>query len=470
MLNRFQFARLRGFRRGKKKDRTPDASAQRAQSGVEVATRDGGDEVRDRWNDEDRVARLLERRAAAQDAEREAARQRMGGGAAPPGTERRTNPAESRSTPPNPPRPSGASAPAVSRADTRTTTAPAPRTTTRPVDVTGPVPDALDDPKLLREQGLSGDEGLLRAPRGEQGLLDERGRRREGTDTATGRPDRAAPDRHAPDRAVPGRATGSARVVCIASGKGGTGKSVLATNLALIRARRGERVLLVDFDAGLANDHLLLGLAPPYDVGHVMTGEVSAQEALVEGPGGIKLLAGGVGRQAMIDPTRRELDRLFKALAPLESEFDLILVDHGAGLSYSTVAHLAATSTLILVTNHEVTALSDGYALYKRAHMVNHGIRVGLVVNRAPDETIARGAWERFRGAAHKFLGHTPELIGWVPVDPAIPQAVQMRSPAALSFPGCDAVHALEKIADWAPIEHARSATPFYERARRALR
>ncbi|MEL6715931.1 MAG: sulfatase-like hydrolase/transferase, partial [Planctomycetota bacterium] len=65
--------------------------------------------------------------------------------------------------------------------------------------------------------------------------------------------------------------------------------------------------------------------------------------------------------------TRRELDRLFKALKPLESEFDLILVDHGAGLSYSTVAHLAATSTLILVTNHEVTALSDGYALYKRA-------------------------------------------------------------------------------------------------------
>ena len=172
----------------------------------------------------------------------------------------------------------------------------------------------------------------------------------------------------------------------------------------------------------------------------------------------------------MIDPPRRELDRLFKALAPLESEFDLILIDHGAGLSYSTVAHLAATSTLILVTNHEVTALSDGYALYKRAHMVNHGIRVGLVVNRAPDETIARGAWERFRGAAHKFLGHTPELIGWVPVDPAIPQAVQMRSPAALSFPGCDAVHALERVADWGPIEHARSATPFYERARRALR
>ena len=131
----------------------------------------------------------------------------------------------------------------------------------------------------------------------------------------------------------------------------------------------------------------------------------------------------------MIDPTRRELDRLFKALRPLEDEFDLIIIDHGAGLSYSTVAHLAATSTLILVTNHEVTALSDAYALYKRARMVNPALRVGLVVNRAPDERIAMDAWERFRFASHKFLGHTPELIGWIPADPAVPRRSRCASP-----------------------------------------
>ena len=262
----------------------------------------------------------------------------------------------------------------------------------------------------------------------------------------------------------------TSRVVCIASGKGGTGKSVLASNLALLRARRGERVLLIDFDAGLANAHLLLGLAPPHDVGHVMEGTVSAREALVEGPHGLKLLSGGVGRQSLIDPTRRELDRLFKALRPLEDEFDLIVIDHGAGLSYSTVAHLAAASTLILVTNHEVTALSDGYALYKRAKLVNPEIRVGLVVNRAPDERLAMAAWDRFRGASHKFLGHAPELIGWVPADPVVSQAVQMRRPAVLSFPDSPAAHAITKVAAWGPMDHARTPTPFYVKARRALR
>ena len=262
----------------------------------------------------------------------------------------------------------------------------------------------------------------------------------------------------------------SARVLCIASGKGGTGKSVLASNLAVCRARAGERVLLVDFDAGLANAHLLLGLAPPRDLGHVAEGACSVHEAIVEGVHGLKLLSGGVGRLALVNPTRRELDRLFKALKPLESEFDLIVIDHGAGLGYATVAHLAATSTLLLVTNHEVTALSDGYALYKRAHMVNPSIRVGLVVNRAPDERLAMAAWERFRGAAQRFLGHAPELVGWVPADPAVPQGVQKRVPVVLSYPDSPASHAIGRVAQWGPIDHARTSTAFYDRARRALR
>ncbi len=261
-----------------------------------------------------------------------------------------------------------------------------------------------------------------------------------------------------------------ARVLCVASGKGGTGKSVLATNLAVTRARGGERVLLVDFDAGLANAHLLLGLAPQHDMGHVMEGRVRPQEALVDGPFGMKLLSGGVGRAALVNPTRRELDRLFKALRSLESEFDLVIVDHGAGMGYGMVAHLAATSTLLLVTNHEVTALSDGYAVYKRAHMVNPGIRVGLVVNRVPDEHLSRAAFDRFSAASRRFLGHQPEFVGWVPADPAVSHSVQVRVPVVIDSPESEAARSFARIAAWAPIDQARTASAFYEKARKALR
>lgn len=265
-------------------------------------------------------------------------------------------------------------------------------------------------------------------------------------------------------------ASGTTRVVCIASGKGGTGKSIVATNLAVLRARAGERVLLVDFDAGLANAHLLLGLAPEHDLGHVMQGEVQALDALVDGPCGLKLLSGGVGRHFLANPARRELDRLFRALRPLESEFDLILVDHGAGLGYAMVTQLAAASTLLLVTNHEVTALSDGYALYKRASRVNPYLQVGFVLNRSPSPEVAARAWERFKSASERFLGHSPDWVGWVPADPAVPDSVEARVPVALSCPESPAAQALATIADWGPIDHARSARSFFERARDALR
>lgn len=262
----------------------------------------------------------------------------------------------------------------------------------------------------------------------------------------------------------------SARVVCVASGKGGTGKSILSSNLAVLRARRGERVLLVDFDAGLANAHLLLGLAPQYDLSHVLQGQVRAEEALVPGPAGLKLLSGGVGRHILANPTRRELDRLFKALRPLEDQFDLIVIDHGAGVSYTTVTHLAATSALLLVTNHEVTALSDGYALYKRAHLANPHIRVGLVVNRAPDEGRAQSAWERFRAASQRFLGHTPELVGWVPYDMAVLRSVEQRIPVTLLEPESPAARAIDTVSRWAPIDQSRGTRAFFDRARAALR
>jgi len=261
-----------------------------------------------------------------------------------------------------------------------------------------------------------------------------------------------------------------ARVVCVASGKGGTGKSVLSSNLAVLRAQRGERVLLVDFDAGLANAHLLLGLAPQYDLSHVLQGQVRAEDALVTGPAGLKLLSGGVGRHILANPTRRELDRLFKALRPLEDLFDLIVIDHGAGVSYATVTHLAATNALLLVTNHEVTALSDGYALYKRAHLVNPYIRAGLVVNRAPDERRARSAWERFQGASQRFLGHAPEFVGWVAYDPAVLRSVEERVPVTLLEPDSPAARAIDTVSQWAPIDQAREARAFFDRARAALR
>jgi len=262
----------------------------------------------------------------------------------------------------------------------------------------------------------------------------------------------------------------TAKVLNIASGKGGTGKSIVASNLAVLRAQAGERVCLVDFDAGMANAHLLLGLVPRYDLGHVLDGQVSAPFALVDGPAGIKLLSGGVGRAALQNPTPRELDRLFGALAALESQFDLVIVDHGAGMGVATVAHVAAARSLLLVTTHEVTSLSDAYALYKHAMSVAPDLRTGVVMNRAPDEASARAAFDRFEGVARRHVGKVPEWVGWVPSDEAVLKSVQARGPVVLREPRAPAALRLQSVSRWDAIDLAPVARGFYETARRALR
>ena len=261
-----------------------------------------------------------------------------------------------------------------------------------------------------------------------------------------------------------------AGVVCIASGKGGVGKSVIASNLACMRAAAGERVCLVDFDAGLANAHLLLGLTPQHDLGSVLDGEVEPEQALLEGPAGVKVLSGGVGRARLVNPTRRELGKLFGALRSLEESHDLLIIDHGAGLGYAVIAHLAAASSFLLVTNPEVTALSDAYAVFKRAETVNPGIRAGVVINRAEDYSVALEAYDRLSKVSKRFLGRDLELAGWVPADLEVPRSVRARAPLALSGFDSPAAAGLRSLGAWDGLARAHTGKHFYDRARSALR
>jgi flagellar biosynthesis protein FlhG len=267
-----------------------------------------------------------------------------------------------------------------------------------------------------------------------------------------------------------------ARVVSIASGKGGTGKSVVATNVACQLARAGERVVLLDFDTGWANDHLLLGLRPSFDLGHIASGQAGVLQAFVDGPGGFKLLCGGVGRARDAEPTWRDLDRLFRALEVLETTFDVVLIDHGAGLGLAAQALIAGGSALLLVTGTEVTALSDGYAAYKRALGLAPRVRAGLVVNRSPSLAAGREAWERFSAVSQRFLSARPELLALVPDDRAVVESIERSVPVVLAAPESGAALALAKVAAWERFQRppALAAPPaargVFESARRALR
>ena len=106
------------------------------------------------------------------------------------------------------------------------------------------------------------------------------------------------------------------RVIAITSGKGGVGKTNIATNLAWHLSQMNKKTLILDADMGLANIDVILGLAPKYNLSHVLRGEKALADVILEGPGGMRILPASSGIQEMAELSKGEKLALLDELVP----------------------------------------------------------------------------------------------------------------------------------------------------------
>jgi len=243
------------------------------------------------------------------------------------------------------------------------------------------------------------------------------------------------------------------RTVAIASGKGGVGKSNLAANLAVALGARGARVLLLDADLAQANLDLLLGVHPRFDVQHVLSGEKSLEEILVDGPKGVTLVPAGSGVPELAELDDYRLECLLRGLGTLEAGADLILIDVASGVSRQVLSFCLAADEVIVVTTPEMPAFSDAYAMIKRLRHRGLTGSPRLVVNAAGSADEAEEVSHRLRLVARRFLKLELEPFGHVPFDPAVPRAVRLQEPVVTAFPQSAASLAYCALAErlWSP-------------------
>lgn len=260
-----------------------------------------------------------------------------------------------------------------------------------------------------------------------------------------------------------------ARVVAIASGKGGTGKTNLAVNLAALIVELGKRAILIDVDIGLANADVLLGVQPRVHLGHVLSGEVSVLDALVPAAGGVLLLP-GTSLRPVSDLAPTERDYLVETFRQLESYADVILIDTGAGVSENVLQFAGAADEVIVVTTPEPTAIVDGYNFIRNVSQQRGTGRIRLVVNQARDAFEAARVSERIRMVARRFLRLEVEDLGYVVADPLVPRSVRRRRPFVLEHPTSPAATCLRAIVDRAfGDEPAVRTGGFFRRFARAI-
>ncbi len=262
--------------------------------------------------------------------------------------------------------------------------------------------------------------------------------------------------------------------VCVASGKGGTGKSVLSASLATLLSARG-RTLLVDADFGVGNAHILFDASPARSFVDVAQGHCQVREA-VHGCGqSLDLIAGGSGVSRMAGLSLYEMHLVASGLEALEFEYEYLLVDSAAGISDQTVGFALASDVVLIVTTPDLTAMTDAYAFLKVLYARKPDARVSLIVNRCqadPDapqfglgegecpsaEQLATRVAERIVEVSRKFLGCEPHYAGLVPEDRAVARSIAQRMPLVRSEPGSPAALALQARSvalfdEWSRIE-----------------
>ena len=250
------------------------------------------------------------------------------------------------------------------------------------------------------------------------------------------------------------------RVVAVTSGKGGVGKTSLSTNLAYAWSQAGRRVLLVDGDLGLANVEILLGLQPRQHLGHVLSGDASISDVLVEGPGGMSILPASSGVKSLTHLSEEEHMRFVLAMEEVEDDFDLLVLDTAAGIGDNVMFFVSASQDVFVVVTPEPTSITDAYATIKVMSR-SHGVkRCRLLINQVKDADEALHVYNQLVSVADTFLTDVSiKYQGFVAKDPNVPRAVIAQNLLLESKPESPAAECVDRVArDY--LSEASSPTP----------
>lgn len=249
---------------------------------------------------------------------------------------------------------------------------------------------------------------------------------------------------------------GRASILAVTSGKGGVGKTFVSANLAAALARRGERVLVLDADLGLANLDVVLNLFPKITLHDVFTGKAKLEDAILPAPGGFSVLLAGSGLVEYSRLTTEVRDQLLKIIETVTPRYDRVLLDTGAGISDVVLFAVSLATDVLVVATPEPTSLTDAYATVKVLATQQQRTHISLIVNQVGKSGEGRVIRGQLQQVVDRFVSPTlPEgtgpvkldLLGEIPTDTSVREAVQKRQLLLEMLPGSAAAKGIVAIA-----------------------
>ncbi|CAM8663585.1 flhG Antiactivator of flagellar biosynthesis FleN, an ATPase [Comamonadaceae bacterium] len=245
----------------------------------------------------------------------------------------------------------------------------------------------------------------------------------------------------------------SGKVIAVTSGKGGVGKTFVSANLAAAMAKRGQRVLVLDADLGLANLDVVLNLYPKITLHDVFTGKAKLEEAIIRAPGGFSVLLAGSGMveySRLTPEVRGDFLRIMNGLVP---HYDVVILDTGAGISDVVLFAVSLAAEVMVVATPEPTSLTDAYATIKVLVGQQKRQTIRLVINQTARLGDGRAITTQLQQVLDRFVttdtGKHVKLVhmGDIPADPAVRQAIMRRQLLLQAMPGSPAALAISQLA-----------------------
>ena len=237
------------------------------------------------------------------------------------------------------------------------------------------------------------------------------------------------------------------QVIAVTSGKGGVGKTNVSVNLSVALSEAGRRVMLMDADLGLANVDVLLGLHPDKNLSHVMDGERTLEEIILDGPGGILVVPAASGIKRLAELSAVEHAGLIRAFSELNHDIDTLIVDTAAGINESVISFSRAAQEVVVVVCDEPASITDAYALIKVLSR-DYGLqRFRVLANMAHSAQEGRELFSKISRVTDRYLDVTLDFMGVVPHDDCLRKAVRKQRPVVEAYPRSRASMAFRGLA-----------------------
>ncbi len=237
------------------------------------------------------------------------------------------------------------------------------------------------------------------------------------------------------------------RIIAVSSGKGGVGKTNFVTNIALIFKSMQKKVLLMDADIGLSNIDIMFGIAPKYNIKHLLSGEKTIKDIIVSSSQGVDIIPASSGIRELTQLSLEQKMKILTELENLDKDYDIFLIDTGAGISDNVTFFCSAAHDNVIILNSEPTSIADAYALIKVLYREYGEKNFRIVINSVRNLKEAKDTFRKISLVTERFLGITLDYLGALPYDEKIKEAIIMQKPYTALFPTSDFSKKLRDIA-----------------------